>query len=232
MPAGSRQKTGVLLSGGLDSAALLAHLATKGVEIRPIFIQCGLRWERAEIYGAKKFLRALHSPRVHPLKILKLDLKEAYRRNWSTTGGVPGYRSADESVFLPARNLLLMVRSLLYLSSVGVDRLALATLKGNPFPDGRASYFRRLEGIFREGFRRRIRILAPFRKKDKRQVIKLAGGFPIHLSFSCINPKGTYHCGRCNKCAERKRAFRRAGVEDKTVYRHPGESRGPGLKPS
>jgi 7-cyano-7-deazaguanine synthase len=38
------------------------------------------------------------------------------------------------------------------------------------------------------------------------------------LTFSCLAPQGRRHCGRCNKCAERKRAFRQAGIPDPTKY--------------
>jgi 7-cyano-7-deazaguanine synthase len=41
---------------------------------------------------------------------------------------------------------------------------------------------------------------------------------PFHLSFSCLQPHGLRHCGRCNKCAERQLAFRKAGVPDPTTY--------------
>jgi 7-cyano-7-deazaguanine synthase len=42
--------------------------------------------------------------------------------------------------------------------------------------------------------------------------------FPIDLTFSCIAPVGDLHCGRCNKCAERKHAFAAAGIVDQTEY--------------
>ncbi|HEY5599987.1 MAG TPA: 7-cyano-7-deazaguanine synthase, partial [Candidatus Manganitrophaceae bacterium] len=43
-------------------------------------------------------------------------------------------------------------------------------------------------------------------------------GLPLELTFSCIAPKGRLHCGRCNKCAERIRAFRSSGFSDPTRY--------------
>jgi 7-cyano-7-deazaguanine synthase len=41
---------------------------------------------------------------------------------------------------------------------------------------------------------------------------------PWELTFSCIRPIGIRHCGRCNKCEERRRAFADAGVKDPTKY--------------
>jgi 7-cyano-7-deazaguanine synthase in queuosine biosynthesis len=47
-------------------------------------------------------------------------------------------------------------------------------------------------------------------------------GLALELTFSCINPKGYEHCGDCNKCTERKKAFFAAGVFDKTRYKRAG----------
>ena len=45
---------------------------------------------------------------------------------------------------------------------------------------------------------------------------------PLEFTFSCLNPKGYEHCGECNKCVERKKAFFAACVFDKTKYKKPG----------
>ena len=63
-----------------------------------------------------------------------------------------------------------------------------------------------------------IKIEAPYRQLSKENVIARGAELPLELTFSCIAPRGTEHCGRCNKCAERRRAFKRAGVKDKTIY--------------
>jgi 7-cyano-7-deazaguanine synthase len=40
----------------------------------------------------------------------------------------------------------------------------------------------------------------------------------LELTFSCIDPQEGEHCGRCNKCAERRRAFATSGLVDRTTY--------------
>ena len=217
--APSRQ-IGVLMSGGLDSAALIGITLQEKWTVWPVYIQCGLRWEKNEIFWAKKFLQKISSPKLKPLKILNLSLEDAYERNWSKTGHTPDSQSPDDAVFLPARNLLLITKSLLYLTSHNVYQLALATLKGNPFPDGKPSYFKRLNEILSLGFNRRVTVSVPFQSWTKKKVLQKANGLPLHLSYSCINPKGSHHCGKCNKCAERKRAFKRANIEDRSIYAH------------
>jgi 7-cyano-7-deazaguanine synthase len=217
MKKGSKN-IGVLFSGGLDSAALIGFLLNKGYSVWPVYTQAGLHWEKIEYFWAQKFLKAQHSARLHKLASVRLALEQAYHNNWSHTGETPGEHSRDESVYLPARNLLLITKALLYLSSQNIYQLAIATLRGNPFPDGRVSYFKLLEKVLAKSFNQNVRILTPFRQLHKKDIIARCFGVPIHYSFSCINPIGRFHCGRCNKCAERKRAFTQAGVNDKTIY--------------
>ena len=56
----------------------------------------------------------------------------------------------------------------------------------------------------------------------KEEVILKGQKLPFEFTFSCINPKGYDHCGECNKCVERKKAFFAAGLFDKTKYKKAG----------
>jgi 7-cyano-7-deazaguanine synthase len=60
--------------------------------------------------------------------------------------------------------------------------------------------------------------LAPLRRLDKHDLIQAYPAIPWRLTFSCIAPAGRMHCGRCNKCDERQRAFSNAGQPDPTRY--------------
>lgn len=217
-----RRPVGVLFSGGLDSAALIGALLERGHVVWPVYVQSGLRWERTELRAARDFVGAIHDRRLKPMKVVRLSLENAYRDNWSQKGRTPGPESDDRSVFLPARNLLLLIKALLYLSGHRIFQLSIATLKGNPFPDGRLGYFRKVEDVLSRGFTKRVRISAPFRSRSKSDVIRASRHYPLHLSMSCISPDRGRHCGKCNKCAERKAAFRKAGVEDRTQYADAG----------
>jgi 7-cyano-7-deazaguanine synthase len=48
--------------------------------------------------------------------------------------------------------------------------------------------------------------------------VPVGDGLPLELTFSCLRPVGGLHCGRCNKCAERRRGFAEAGLPDPTQY--------------
>ena len=63
-----------------------------------------------------------------------------------------------------------------------------------------------------------VRIIRPFAELRKVEVMHLGLGLPLQWTFSCIHPLAGRHCGRCNKCAERRHAFAAAGMADVTAY--------------
>jgi 7-cyano-7-deazaguanine synthase len=218
---GRRKVTGVLVSGGLDSAVLLAQQLQGGGRVWPVYVRCGLVWEPAELHWLRRLLRALRSPRILPLSVLPVPVRDLYRSHWSLTGrGAPGARSADASVYLPGRNLLLLGAAGIAAAERGITRLAVGTLRGNPFSDASPAFFRAMAGVLRSALDRPMTICAPLRRVTKPQLIRAWSHLPLELTFSCLQPSGFRPCGRCNKCAERRRAFRRAGM----AGRAPAES--------
>jgi 7-cyano-7-deazaguanine synthase len=61
-----------------------------------------------------------------------------------------------------------------------------------------------------------VRILRPYAGLDKTEVMRRGRGLPLGLTFSCLRPAHGRHCGRCNKCRERREAFADAGLRDPT----------------
>jgi 7-cyano-7-deazaguanine synthase len=217
-PASRRGGAGVLLSGGLDSFALIAHALKRKRLVWPVFVRCGFRWEHEELRSIKRFLARVRGPELTPLTVLALPLQKGTVAPWATGGRPPGARSEDRAVFLPGRNLMLAASAALALRPFGVREVMLGTLKGNPFHDATPAYFRQLSALLSRSLDVRFRVSAPFRSWTKAEVIRRYGDWPIHLSVSCLTPSKGRHCGRCNKCSERKKAFREAGVTDRTVY--------------
>lgn len=215
-----KRRIGVLASGGVESCALVARLARAGHRVLPIYIRSGLRWEEAERHWLRRFLRTLPKTAcVQPLVELAVPVGDLYGRHWSLgCGRVPGASSADAAVYLPGRNLLLTVKAALYCAQRRIPALAIGVLHSNPFSDASARFFRQVSDAVAAAVGRRVRILRPLAAYSKVEVIQRSHVSPLHLSFSCINPQGRRHCGRCNKCAERRAAFRAAGVVDRTEY--------------
>jgi len=131
---------------------------------------------------------------------------------------VPGADAPDEAVYLPGRNALLAIKAALWCQMHDVGVLAVATLESNPFDDASASCFHHLGLAISAIPSRPFRLTRPFGRLAKKQVMELGRTFPLDLTFSCIAPRNGLHCGRCNKCAERRAAFRLSGIKDRTNY--------------
>jgi len=217
-----RHTIAVLVSGGLDSCVLAADLARRR-RVLPIYVRNGLRWEAVELYWLRRFLSAIPHRPITPLAVLDLPMRDVYHNHWSIggrrSGRVPGARSNDREVYLPGRNIILLTKAVLLCQQAGITQIALGPLGHNPFPDSRPLFFRQMERTFAAGIRWRGRILAPYLTFTKQQVIRIGCslGLPLHLTFSCLQPRGRRHCGRCNKCEERRRAFKNVGIIDSAI---------------
>ena len=210
--------TAVLLSGGLDSSILLGMLAGQGRRVQPLYVRSGLLWEADELLAVGQYLRAIASPRILDLAILDLPVDDLYGEHWSVTGkATPGESTPDEAVYLPGRNLLLLVKSGLWCKLHGVRQLALGVLGSNPFADATATFFDHLQAVLNGYAGAPLEIVRPLACMSKGQVMEVGRGLPLELTFSCIAPSHGLHCGRCNKCAERKTAFTLLG-KDPTRY--------------
>ncbi|HVS39816.1 MAG TPA: 7-cyano-7-deazaguanine synthase [Gemmataceae bacterium] len=209
----------VLVSGGLDSAVLLAEALLTRAPVQPLYIHCGLFWEPAELDHLRRFLAAVAAPALRPLHVLEMPVRDLYPPHWSLTGeGTPGADAPDEAVFLPGRNVLLLSKAMLWCSLHGFSELALAPLESNPFPDATPDFFAAFEAVVNRAVGGRVRVVQPYLRLHKEDVIRRGRDLPLELTFSCIRPRNGRHCGVCNKCAERRRAFREAGAPDRTPY--------------
>ncbi len=180
----------------------------------PIYIRSGLRWEDAEIAALKGFLAEVDRPGLESLVLLDEPIADVYGAHWSTVGeDVPGAESADEAVYLPGRNLLLTVKAAVWCRLRGVHTLALGSLASNPFPDSTPAFFADLEAPAQPGDGGSSAADPAVRGAAQGRGPGVGRHLPLHLTFSCIDPIEGRHCGRCNKCAERKKGFRDAGMK-------------------
>jgi len=210
-----------LVSGGVESAALLKALLKDRLVVYPVYVRGGHAWEKVELYWLRRLLRAFRSSNLKPLTVLDLPIDDCYRTaQWSLSGRrVPSSRTPDESVYLPGRNILLLAKASVFCAERGIRKIALGTLGSNPFPDANSRFFRLMGRALSAGLRAKLKIEILFgRFHHKEQVLAQAGNVPWQFTFSCIAPSGKRHCGHCNKCAERKKAFRAARISDPTRY--------------
>jgi 7-cyano-7-deazaguanine synthase len=224
-------KTAVLLSGGLDSAVLVADEAAAG-EVQPIYVSVGLAWEPAEQAMVARWLASepvkARGGRIRPLVSLSVDMRDVYAAtHWAMQGRPPGYHTPDEDVYLPGRNVILLGKASVFCAAAGLDRLVIGTLAHNPFPDATPEFRSAMARALSLGLAHDLRIDAPYAGTSKAGVILrgAALGVPFELTMSCMNPRPSaddptqpIHCGECSKCRERHDAFVEAGVADPTEY--------------
>ncbi len=214
----------VLCSGGLDSVVLVADQAREHL-VQPLYVSVGLAWEDTERAAMDRLAATpVFAGRVRSPVALEMNMRDVYPpTHWAIRGAPPAYDTPDEDVYLAGRNVVLLSKAAVYCASVRIHRIAIGPLSGNPFPDATPAFFAAMGRALSLGLGHRIEVVAPFSAMHKADVITLGVslGVPLHLSMSCMNPRGGVHCGLCSKCRERRDAFDEANVPDPTVYESP-----------
>jgi 7-cyano-7-deazaguanine synthase len=219
----------VLLSGGLDSAVLLAHEGQRA-KVQPVYVSVGLAWEAAEQLMLNTLLRApVFDGRVLPLARVEFSMRDVYApTHWAIRGTPPAYDTPDADVYLTGRNLVLLTKAGVIAASAKASRIALGVLSNNPFPDATPDFFAAMSRTLSLGLAHPVEIDTPLAQLHKEQVIRLGQQLqvPLEDTLSCMNPLAPelslpVHCGLCSKCRERRDAFAAAGVVDPTRYASP-----------
>jgi 7-cyano-7-deazaguanine synthase len=221
----------VLLSGGLDSATVLAEARSAGFDVYALTVCYGQR-HRVEIEAARRVARALGVARHIELDI---DLRAFGGSALTSEIEVPKDRG-DEAIsqgipitYVPARNTVFLSLALAWAETllafdifVGVN-----CVDYSGYPDCRPEYLRQFEnlanlatraGVEGEG---RFRIHAPLLTLNKEQIIErgLALDVDYSLTHSCYDPTSEgIACGRCDSCRIRRSAFERLGLSDPIPY--------------
>jgi 7-cyano-7-deazaguanine synthase len=224
----------VLLSGGLDSATVLALARSEGFDCYALSFRYGQR-HVVELQAAARVAAALGA-RQH--RVVELDL------GWiggsaltDATLAVPKDRSAAQMggdipiTYVPARNALFLCYALAWAEVVGARDLfaGMNALDYSGYPDCRPPFLRAFEEMARQGTRvgaegGRFSVRAPLIEMSKAEIIRagVALGVDYGLTHSCYDPQGSgaevRACGRCDSCLLRKKGFAEAGVADPTRY--------------
>jgi len=228
----------VLLSGGLDSATVLAMAKADGFACHALSFRYGQR-HGVELQAARKVAEVQG---VLSHRIVDVDLR-AFGGSALTDDGiaVPRDRDAHEMAsgipvtYVPARNTLFLSYGLALAEVQGARDIFVGAnaVDYSGYPDCRPEYLRAFEvmanlatrmGVEAADDSQRVRIRAPIVSMTKADIIMTGTrlGVDYALTWSCYDPQpskdGAYACGSCDACAIRRRGFVDAGVADPTRY--------------
>jgi 7-cyano-7-deazaguanine synthase len=221
-------KAVVLLSGGLDSATVLAIASSKGYECFALSVDYGQR-HVSELAAAVK---VAHSIGARDHKVINVDLS-AFGRSALTDLSTPipaeGIKPGVPVTYVPARNTIMLSLALAW-AEVLQSRdifIGVNAVDYSGYPDCRPEYIAAFENMANLATKAAIEggklfIHAPLMNLPKAQIIKqgILLGVDYSLTVSCYQAdKAGLACGVCDSCRIRRTGFQSAHVPDPTHYR-------------
>lgn len=216
------RKVVVILSGGMDSATLLARELHVGHTVAALSVNYGQRHSR-ELGAA---VRLCHHYNI-PHTIVDMTGLSGVMRGSSQTDpsvAVPEGHYAEPSMkqtVVPNRNMLLIATAAAHCISIGYDEVVYGAHAGDHaiYPDCRPEFVSQMERALRWCHYTPVRLRAPFLAMDKGDIATLGQqlGVPYQYTWTCYKG-GDEACGACGACRERLEAFEKAGVADPLVY--------------
>jgi len=220
----------VLLSGGLDSATVLAMATDEGLECHALSFDYGQR-HSAELEAATEVASAAG---VTDHRVATIDLRLFGGSALTDDIDVPTDRSVDEMgsgipvTYVPARNTIFLSFGLAFAEVIGAGDIFIGvnSVDYSGYPDCRPDYVAAYERMANlatkagvEGGQLRIR--TPLIQLTKADIIRrgLELGVDYGLTVSCYDPDRAGACGVCDACTLRRRGFAEAGAHDPIAYR-------------
>ncbi len=220
-------KAVVLLSGGLDSATVLAMAQAQDYELYALTVEYGQRHNQ-EIHCARAQAKARQ---VAQHKVIHLELPDSRASALTDTAPLPSAQSDSPipATYVPARNTILLALALSWAESLGsVDIFIGATaVDYSGYPDCRAAYIEAFEKLANLATKaavqdgKKFHIHAPLLELPKHKIIEcgLELGLDFAMTSSCYDPDEQGRaCGRCDACGLRLKGFQQLGLLDPAKY--------------
>lgn len=227
-----RKKAVVLLSGGVDSATVLAIALNMGYEARALSFCYGQR-HSVELEAAKNIARHFG---VAGHLIVNIDLRRIGGSALTSDMDVPKSRRVEEMAgeipvtYVPARNTIFLSYALAWAEVLGASDIFIGVnaLDYSGYPDCRPEYIEAYERMANlatkagvEG-KQRLKIHTPLIDLTKAQIIQkgMDLGVDYSLTHSCYDPSEEgWACGQCDSCLLRLKGFQEAGLADPVRYK-------------
>lgn len=220
------KKAVVLLSGGLDSATVVAMAKAQGYSCYTMSFDYGQR-HRAELQAAERVASQLG---VVEHKVIGLNLN-GIGGSALTDSTIDVPETPEEGIpvtYVPARNTVFLSLALGWAEVIGARDLFIGVnaVDYSGYPDCRPEFIEAFErmanlatkaGVEGQGFS----IQAPLQNLSKAQIIQegIRLGVDYAITVSCYQADDEGRaCGKCDSCRLRKAGFQAAGVEDPTHY--------------
>ena len=220
-------KAVVLLSGGLDSATVLAIARGEGRTCHAISFVYGQRHE-IELRAAR---RVAHDAEVAEHVVYPLDLRVFGGSALTADIDVPKDAEGAPGIpitYVPARNTIFLSLALGFAEAREADEIWLGVnaVDYSGYPDCRPEFIEAFQRVIENGTRSGIehgtpRLVAPLIHLSKADIIRrgIELGVDYALTHSCYDPDDDGRaCGHCDSCILRRRGFMEAGVPDPTRY--------------
>jgi 7-cyano-7-deazaguanine synthase len=221
----------VLLSGGLDSATVLAIALRDGYDVAAISFRYGQR-HSIELDGAVRIARRFG---VRRHEVVDIDLRAFGGSALTADIPVPKDRSSAEMsgvipiTYVPARNTIFLSFALAFAEVVDARDIFIGVnaLDYSGYPDCRPEFvnaFERLANVATKAAMESgggFRVHAPLLHLRKSEIIALglSLGVDYSITSSCYDPSPEGEaCGRCDACILRLKGFAENGVEDPIRY--------------
>jgi 7-cyano-7-deazaguanine synthase len=220
-------KAVVLVSGGLDSATVLALAAATGARCYALTFDYGQR-HRVELDAARRVAQA---QRAADHRVVKLDI------GWMggsalTDAAIPvpqEFSAGIPMTYVPARNTVFLSIALGWAEVLGAADIYIGAnaVDYSGYPDCRPEFIQAFERLANLATRagvegRGFRVRAPLMQLRKHEIIRegVRLGVDYSLTLSCYDPDAAgLACGHCDSCRLRAQGFAEAGVTDPTRYR-------------
>ena len=225
----SQSRAIILLSGGLDSATVLAMAKARGLDCHTVGFDYGQK-HRSELKAAQRIADALGD---HPHKVIRLDLGSIGGSALTSDDiDVPITGVADDGIpvtYVPARNTVFLSIALGYGEVIGARYLFIGAnaVDYSGYPDCRPAFIEQFERLANvataavDGGERWV-IEAPLMTMSKSDIVTTGNalGVDYSMTVSCYqaDEEGAA-CGACDACRLRRKGFLDAGLHDPTKYR-------------
>jgi 7-cyano-7-deazaguanine synthase len=221
----------VLLSGGLDSATVLAIARARGLDCYALTVDYGQR-HHAEIAAARQTALYLGAA-AH--RVMELDLRVFGGSALTDSIPVPHPAGAEEIgssipvTYVPARNTILLSLALAWAEVLELTDIFIGANARDysGYPDCRPEYLEAFENLANLATKasveggREFRVHAPIINLTKAETIQkgMELGVNFAATHSCYDPTADGRaCGICDACILRRQGFQQAGIEDPTDY--------------